>query len=104
LETTSRAVLVTIGQLCFYDVVKAQLLSTGFFKDNTLTHFTSSLAAVSLQCLLLVLKHSVSKFDLSIFDIAKKILRKLNFSGGHCYHFDSTPGCFENKSYECKTR
>lgn len=42
---SSRAVLVTVGQLCFYDVVKAKLLTTGHFQDNLTTHFTSSLAA-----------------------------------------------------------
>ena len=44
---TSRAVLMTIGQLCFYDVVKAKLLTTSYFGDNTATHFTASLCAVS---------------------------------------------------------
>jgi dicarboxylate transporter 10 len=44
---TTRAVMMTIGQLCFYDVIKAQLLTTGYFGDNTTTHFTASLCAVS---------------------------------------------------------
>ena len=43
---SSRAVLVTVGQLCFYDVIKAKLLESGSFEDNLTTHFTSSLAAV----------------------------------------------------------
>ncbi|XP_071745079.1 mitochondrial dicarboxylate carrier isoform X1 [Lepeophtheirus salmonis] len=42
---TARAVFVTTGQLCFYDVVKEQLLSSGYFQDNLTAHFTSSLAA-----------------------------------------------------------
>ena len=44
----SRAVLVTVGQLCFYDVIKAKLLETPYFEDNLTTHFTSSLGAVSI--------------------------------------------------------
>lgn len=44
---TSRAVVVTIGQLSFYDQVKVMLLGSGLFKDNVLTHFLSSLTAVS---------------------------------------------------------
>ena len=42
---TTRAMLMTVGQLCFYDVIKAQLLELDF-KDNLTTHFTSSLCAV----------------------------------------------------------
>ena len=43
---TARAVLMTIGQLCFYDQIKALLLGTPYFSDNLITHFTSSLCAV----------------------------------------------------------
>ena len=49
---SSRAVLVTVGQLCFYDVIKAYLLTTPYFQDNLTTHFTSSLGAVSSTYLL----------------------------------------------------
>jgi len=42
---TGRAVLMTIGQLCFYDQVKGLLLGTPYFSDNLITHFTSSLCA-----------------------------------------------------------
>lgn len=42
---TGRAVLMTIGQLCFYDQVKMTLLDTPYFSDNLVTHFTSSLCA-----------------------------------------------------------
>jgi dicarboxylate transporter 10 len=42
---TSRAIVVTIGQVGFYDQVKEFLLSTGVFSDNFLTHFTSSFIA-----------------------------------------------------------
>ena len=45
---SSRAVMVTVGQLCFYDVIKAYLLTTPYFKDNLTTHFTSSLGAVRI--------------------------------------------------------
>lgn len=42
---TSRAVLMTVGQLSFYDQVKVMLLGTGYFEDNMTTHFLSSLTA-----------------------------------------------------------
>ena len=45
---SSRAVLVTVGQLCFYDVIKQMLLNTKYFKDDLVTHFSSSLCAVSI--------------------------------------------------------
>ena len=44
---SSRAILVTVGQLCFYDVIKQMLLDTKYFKDDLVTHFSSSLCAVS---------------------------------------------------------
>lgn len=42
---TLRAVLITNGQIAFYDQIKSFLLSLSFFEDNIITHFTSSLAA-----------------------------------------------------------
>nr|XP_045597765.1 mitochondrial dicarboxylate carrier-like [Procambarus clarkii] len=42
---TFRAVLMTIGQLSFYDQIKGFLLSTPYFTDNLTCHFTCSLAA-----------------------------------------------------------
>ena len=36
---------MTIGQIAFYDQVKALLLASGHFQDNPKTHFVSSLAA-----------------------------------------------------------
>lgn len=42
---SSRAVFMTIGQLSFYDLVKAQLLKSGHFQDNLTTHFLASLTA-----------------------------------------------------------
>jgi len=42
---TGRAMLMTIGQLCFYDQVKMTLLATPYFTDGIVTHITSSLTA-----------------------------------------------------------
>ncbi|VEN36516.1 unnamed protein product [Callosobruchus maculatus] len=42
---TSRAVLMTIGQLSFYDQIKMMILRTTWFKDNMTTHFVCSLMA-----------------------------------------------------------
>lgn len=42
---TGRAVLMTIGQLSFYDQIKLMLLKTEIFQDNPTTHFLSSLFA-----------------------------------------------------------
>lgn len=44
---TARSVLMTIGQLSFYDQFKSILLDWNF-KDNLTTHFLASLAAVSV--------------------------------------------------------
>lgn len=44
---TSRAVFMTIGQLSCYDQFKSFLISTPYFIDNSTTHFTASLMAVS---------------------------------------------------------
>ncbi|CAH1956502.1 unnamed protein product [Acanthoscelides obtectus] len=45
---TSRAVLMTIGQLSFYDQIKMMVLRTSWFKDNMTTHFLCSLMAVEM--------------------------------------------------------
>lgn len=45
---TMRAVLMTVGQLSFYDQVKQFLLASGYFGDNSTTHFLSSLTAVNI--------------------------------------------------------
>ena len=42
---TSRGFMMTIGQIAFYDQVKALLLTTGYFKDDPRLHFIASLAA-----------------------------------------------------------
>jgi Na+/phosphate symporter len=44
---SSRATLVTIGQLSFYDQIKQVLVVSGIFGDNVYTHFTASFLAVS---------------------------------------------------------
>ncbi|CAB3230069.1 unnamed protein product [Arctia plantaginis] len=41
----SRAMLMTIGQLAFYDQIKEILLVTPYFSDNVFTHVSSSLSA-----------------------------------------------------------
>ncbi|KRX26123.1 Mitochondrial dicarboxylate carrier [Trichinella nelsoni] len=45
---TARAVFMTIGQLAFYDQFKQILLTTSFFKDNLITHFSASLSAAGV--------------------------------------------------------
>lgn len=45
--TCTRAALMTIGQLSFYDQIKGLLLSSPYFGENVATHVTSSLLAVS---------------------------------------------------------
>ncbi|XP_041362936.1 mitochondrial dicarboxylate carrier-like [Gigantopelta aegis] len=42
---SSRAVLVTVGQLAFYDEIKGMLLKTSYFEDNLVTHFSASIMA-----------------------------------------------------------
>jgi len=43
--TVYRAMLVTAGQVSCYDQIKQTLLSTGYFENGIITHFTASLAA-----------------------------------------------------------
>lgn len=49
---STRATLVTIGQLSFYDQFKQLLLKTSFFKDNIATHFTASFMAGAVATLI----------------------------------------------------
>lgn len=42
-----KGILMTVGQLAFYDEVKTQLLKTGYFKENVVTHFTAAVSAAS---------------------------------------------------------
>ena len=45
---SARAVMVTIGQICCYDIIKGLLLDTEVFEDNLISHFLSSFLAVSI--------------------------------------------------------
>jgi len=44
-SATLRAVLMTVGQLSFYDQVKQTLIASGWFGDTITTHFTASMTA-----------------------------------------------------------
>lgn len=46
--TATRATFMTFGQLAFYDTFKSMLLSTGFFHDNPITHFSASIGAAGV--------------------------------------------------------
>lgn len=49
---TSRAVLMTIGQISLYDQFKQMLIASGTFNDNLVTHFTAStMAGFCATCL-----------------------------------------------------
>lgn len=43
----TRAMLMTVGQVAFYEQVKQMLLASGYFRDTPTTHFSSSFVAVS---------------------------------------------------------
>lgn len=45
---SSRGMLMTVGQLAFYDEIKCQLIKSGKFSDNIYTHFTASLSAAGI--------------------------------------------------------
>ncbi|XP_031632012.1 mitochondrial dicarboxylate carrier [Contarinia nasturtii] len=51
-SATGRGLLMTVGQIAFYDQVKKMLLSTGYFKDDPRLHFLSSLAAGAIATVL----------------------------------------------------
>ena len=38
-------------QIAFYEQAKQILLGTGYFRDNTVTHFSASFMAVSVMCI-----------------------------------------------------
>lgn len=79
---TSRAVLMTIGQLAFYDQIKQWLIASDYFADNLTTHFTSSFLAVSVtHCLKCMFLHI----------------------GEYCNDDDTADGCAEDAYDECKT-
>lgn len=43
--TVGRGVLMTVGQIAFYDQIKSMMLKSGYFKDDIGTHFLASVAA-----------------------------------------------------------
>lgn len=43
--TATRGLLITIGQVAVYDQTKQMLIGTGYFKDNVVTHLSSSIIA-----------------------------------------------------------
>jgi len=49
---TSRAIVMTAGQIASYDLIKAKLLSTKKFEDNLQLHFTASTLAGGIATLL----------------------------------------------------
>uniref|UniRef100_A0A914VZL4 FAD dependent oxidoreductase domain-containing protein n=1 Tax=Plectus sambesii TaxID=2011161 RepID=A0A914VZL4_9BILA len=49
---TGRAVLMTIGQLSFYDQIKQMLLESGYVGDNLITHFSASFLAASIATMM----------------------------------------------------
>lgn len=49
---TGRGLLMTIGQIAFYDQVKVMLLNTPYFKDDVPTHLTASLTAGAIATLI----------------------------------------------------
>jgi len=44
-----RGAFATIGQIAFYEQVKQMLLASGYFKDNVITHFSSSFVAGKIK-------------------------------------------------------
>ncbi|KAI9347937.1 mitochondrial carrier domain-containing protein [Zopfochytrium polystomum] len=80
---TQRAAFMTASQIVSYDVFKAQLLSTGWFKDNILTHFSASflagLVATTITSPFDVLKTRIMTVPTGTYsssmDAATKILR-----------------------------
>jgi len=49
---TSRSVLMTIGQLSFYDQIKQTVIASGYAQDNLYTHFFSSFCAASVATMM----------------------------------------------------
>jgi hypothetical protein len=80
-----RGSLVTVGQIAFYEQVKQVLLASGYFKDNILTHFSSSFVAGSSKNFIFRMKISCS-------------------SRCRCNFIDNAIRCDENSDDECTTR
>ena len=78
-----RGAFVTVGQIAFYEQAKQVLLASGYFKDNVVTHFTSSFLA-GAGATLLTMPLDVMKTRLmnappgtynSLFDCLKDIMK-----------------------------
>ena len=86
---TSRAVLMTIGQLSFYDQIKITLLGTSYFKDDLVTHFVASLSAV-LLFIFPAFRGAINSYSSCLI-------------GSYSYYYDTTFRCSENSSNERQT-
>jgi len=75
---SSRAVLMTIGQLSCYDQVKGMLIASGVFGENIVTHFSASFIAGGIATAIT-----------QPFDVAKT--RMMNAPPGH---YASILSCF----------
>lgn len=71
---TTRAIVMTIGQLSFYDQIKQMIIEYGYGRDNLYTHFFSSFCAASIATM-------VRMLDLGNVDGGSSILQYqfLNF-------------------------
>lgn len=81
-----RGSLVTVGQIAFYEQVKQVLLASGYFKDNILTHFSSSFVAGK------TIQWTMFKF------------LSLGYSRGWCNSLNNAIRCDEDSANECTTR
>lgn len=81
--TALRGLLMTVGQLAFYDELKMQLVKTGYFQENLKTHFTASLGA-SFAATIITMPFDVLKTRLmnakpgqysGVLDCAKDVLK-----------------------------
>eukprot|EP00088_Acartia_fossae_P067857 TRINITY_DN850_c0_g2_i1.p1 TRINITY_DN850_c0_g2~~TRINITY_DN850_c0_g2_i1.p1 ORF type:complete len:293 (-),score=58.57 TRINITY_DN850_c0_g2_i1:585-1463(-) len=83
---TGRAILMTIGQLCFYDQVKQMLLGTPYFTEGVTTHFTASLAAGAIATTMTqpldVLKTRSMNAKPGEFSSAMQLIKYTASSGG----------------------
>lgn len=68
---SSRGMLVTVGQLAFYDEIKYRLIKSTYFKDNLVTHFTASLSAGAIATVI-TMPLDVLKVDFYIFNFQFK--------------------------------
>ncbi|KAI8609070.1 hypothetical protein BC830DRAFT_1071315 [Chytriomyces sp. MP71] len=82
-----RAIPMTAGQIATYDTVKAEMLASGYFRDNLTTHFLASVAgafaATTLCAPIDVIKSRIMAQKgveyAGTWDCAKQIARKEGF-------------------------